>query len=218
MADGWIECRSPEQGGVMDRNVWVEDLVREFQVFAGICHGLPPGARSVSLQAFIATLPAPRSALEGYLLNGLLFTAERWCAAGRRRETASANDLLVERALALVDSRSPAHVTVEEIASCLAVHPRTLNRAFHAVHGSNVREALRARQLRTAEQLVAEMKVDAAAAMMGVSRTSLYRLFRARGVQARACRVPHCAKARQGAAKEHEKPAETKRSDGQRGS
>jgi methylphosphotriester-DNA--protein-cysteine methyltransferase len=102
---------------------------------------------------------------------------------------------LVQRAFDFVDARRPIRTAAGEIAAALAVHPRTLNRAFQAVCGTNVRTALRIRQFQVAEALVAEMKVDAAAAT-GVSRNAIYRLFRChadRTPGARSARDPGTA-------------------------
>ncbi|HEY0873353.1 MAG TPA: helix-turn-helix domain-containing protein [Vicinamibacterales bacterium] len=90
---------------------------------------------------------------------------------------------LVRRALDFVDRRKP-------LRKALGVHPRTLNRAFQACCGTNVRTALRMRQFQVAEALVAEMKVDAAAAMMGVSRNAVYRLFRSQVDRTPGARPP----------------------------
>lgn len=143
--------------------------MREFQVWAWTCWDLEKTARANALAAFRATLPTPRSALESCVLNGLLFTAEQWCEkAGRRSasESGDARRLLVNRAFAVADDNAPVCLTVDDLARALSVHPRTLNRAFQTVCGTSVGNALQQRQFETAQALVAEMKVEAAAAMI----------------------------------------------------
>jgi methylphosphotriester-DNA--protein-cysteine methyltransferase len=100
---------------------------------------------------------------------------------------------IVRRAFDFVDARIPVRTGPGEIAAALAVHPRTLNRAFQAVYGTNVRTALRMRQFQVAEALVADMKVDAAAAMMGVSRNAIYRLCRSQTDRTPGTRPPRGA-------------------------
>lgn len=165
----------------MERNLWIERVIRDFQVWAGTCWELKQSDRRTALDHFRTTLPEPPGILERHVLNGLVFSAQQWCEREERAPSGEADDdsrRLVSRALAVVEARAPQRMKVSELARAVAVHPRTLNRAFHGMLRRSVHSELRRRQGEVAATLVAGTKVEAAAKLMGISLSSVYRLGR----------------------------------------
>jgi methylphosphotriester-DNA--protein-cysteine methyltransferase len=87
---------------------------------------------------------------------------------------------LARRIADFIESQSPARPGVESIARAVGAHPRTMARAFAAIHGITIREYLDRRHFEVATALISEMKVEAVASMMGISKKAIYRLVRAR--------------------------------------
>jgi AraC-like DNA-binding protein len=180
-SSAWPSCL--QRGGI--RPDWVSAVVREMQVIAA--SALPdasPIDSPARLGALIAErIPRPETALERYVLGGLVAEAERHLAAAAATRARDGGSSAARRAARLLADRFAERWTLDRLAHEVGCNRFRLCVDFQREFGATVRRYLTALRVREAERLLAETneKIEAIASSVGYrGKKAFYDAFKRR--------------------------------------